>query len=68
MTPSRTTLPVRVYEAGEKIMIAAPMAGLAPEDIAAVASWLSTQPVLGKAVESNARLPLDCGSVSASPR
>jgi HSP20 family molecular chaperone IbpA len=34
MTPSRTTLPVRVYEAGEKIMIAAPMAGLAPEDIA----------------------------------
>jgi HSP20 family protein len=27
-------LPVRVYEAGEKIMIAAPMAGLAPEDIA----------------------------------
>jgi HSP20 family protein len=28
------TLPVRVYEAGEKIMIAAPMAGLAPEDIA----------------------------------
>ncbi|MGH7301945.1 MAG: Hsp20/alpha crystallin family protein [Candidatus Rokuibacteriota bacterium] len=27
-------LPVRVYEAGEKIMIAAPMPGLAPEDIA----------------------------------
>ena len=27
-------LPVRVYEAGEKIMVAAPMAGLAPEDIA----------------------------------
>jgi HSP20 family protein len=32
MGPTRT-LPVRVYEAGEKIMIAAPMAGLAPEDI-----------------------------------
>jgi HSP20 family molecular chaperone IbpA len=28
------TLPVRVYEAGAKIMIAAPMAGLTPEDIA----------------------------------
>jgi HSP20 family protein len=27
-------LPVRVYEAGDKIIIAAPMAGLAPEDIA----------------------------------
>jgi HSP20 family molecular chaperone IbpA len=27
-------LPVRVYEAGQKIMIAAPMAGLEPRDIA----------------------------------
>ena len=34
MTGSTPALPVRVYEAGEKIMIAAPMAGLAPEDIA----------------------------------
>ena len=41
---------------------------LAPEDIAAVASWLSTQPVLGKAVESNAKLPLECGSVRAARR
>jgi HSP20 family protein len=34
MTGPTSALPVRVYEAGEKIMIAAPMAGLAPEDIA----------------------------------
>jgi HSP20 family molecular chaperone IbpA len=34
MTGPTPTLPVRVYEAGEKIMIAAPMAGLVPEDIA----------------------------------
>lgn len=34
MTRATRALPVRVYEAGEKIMIAAPMAGLAPEDIA----------------------------------
>ena len=27
------TLPVRVYEAGVKIMVAAPVPGLAPEDI-----------------------------------
>ncbi len=34
MTGATAALPVRVYEAGEKIMVAAPMAGLAPEDIA----------------------------------
>jgi HSP20 family molecular chaperone IbpA len=34
MTALMPVLPVRVYEAGDKIMIAAPMAGLAPEDIA----------------------------------
>jgi HSP20 family molecular chaperone IbpA len=34
MTDPTPALPVRVYEAGDKIMIAAPMAGLAPEDIA----------------------------------
>lgn len=34
MTETTAALPVRVYEAGEKIMVAAPMAGLAPEDIA----------------------------------
>jgi HSP20 family molecular chaperone IbpA len=33
MTEAAVELPVRVYEAGEKIMIAAPMAGLAPGDI-----------------------------------
>jgi HSP20 family molecular chaperone IbpA len=34
MTPEIQTLPVRIYEAGVKIMVAAPVPGLAPEDIA----------------------------------
>jgi HSP20 family protein len=34
MTIVTPALPVRVYEAGGKIMVAAPMAGLAPDDIA----------------------------------
>lgn len=34
MTGEIQTLPVRIYEAGVKVMIAAPMPGLAPDDIA----------------------------------
>jgi len=41
---------------------------LAPQDVAAVASWLSTQPVLGRAAPpSSTALPMECGSVTASP-
>ncbi len=34
MAGQMQALPVRVYEAGVKIMVAAPMPGLAPGDIA----------------------------------
>ena len=38
---------------------------LAPEDVAAIASWLATQPVLGRAEPvASRKLPLACGSVT----
>ncbi|HVE50194.1 MAG TPA: cytochrome c4 [Casimicrobiaceae bacterium] len=34
------------------------------DDITAVATWLATQPVLGKAIVATERLPLECGVVT----